>query len=506
MVMQRNLFNVLHIFIEDFEAEAEQFLRKQKCEDAIENPQRVPIEMIAAQMSLDVIDDECLSEDGSVSGAIAFTDGVIDVYDWSSEGYIGYHVDRPSVFIDAGITSDGHKRNTLAHECFHWYKHRLYFAYKRSHENSTEFAIRCDQRLVVNDSNTWTDVERMEWQARKMAPKILMPRKAAQKKLDELIQKSRGFRNRVEATELMVKEFADCFGVSEQSAAIRMVELGFNDAEPYCNGNAYPGFERTQTYSKAKKRHQPITLDAAFELYTKNDLLRSLIDTGCFCYADGYFVLKKKEYVVRYGDEYRLTQYARAHLAECTIDITAKIVSELSWAAPSMLYSSAINWVEQKEVNNSAQNVDLLTVAKTMDDLEDGFEADLARMKSMSYEDKSGTEIMWDYVQKAGWKGKDFVNATELGYSDFTKLQKNHPFGLESFMAMAVGLGLTLPETEKVLHASNLGFIENRNNPDYRRHFAYKYILSVMHPCDILTCNEFLEGRGLPPLGQHARR
>lgn len=506
MVMQRNLFNILHIFIEDFEAEAEQFLRKQKCEDAIENPQRVPIEMIAAQMSLNIIDDECLSEDGSVSGAIAFTDGVIDVYDWSSEGYIGYHVDRPSVFIDAGITSGGHKRNTLAHECFHWYKHRLYFAYKRSHEHSTEFAIRCDQRLFVNDSSTWTDVERMEWQARKMAPKILMPRKAAQKKLDELIQKSRDFRNRAEATELMVKEFADCFGVSEQSAAIRMVELGFSDAEPYCNGNTYPGFDRTQTYSKAKKRHQPISLDAAFELYTKNDLLRSLIDTGCFCYADGYFVLKKKEYVVRYGDEYRLTQYARTHLAECTIDITAKIVSELSWAAPSMLYSSAVNWVEQKEVNNSAQNVDLLTVAKTMDDLEDGFEADLARMKSMSYEDKSGTEIMWDYVQKAGWKGKDFVSATELGYSDFTKLQHNHPFGLESFMAMAVGLGLTLPETEKVLRASNLGFIENRNNPDYRRHFAYKYILSVMHPCDILTCNEFLEGRGLPPLGQHARR
>ena len=65
MVMQRDLFNFLHIFIEDFEAEAEQFLRKQKCEDAIENPQRVPIEKIAAQMSLDIIDDECLSEDGS---------------------------------------------------------------------------------------------------------------------------------------------------------------------------------------------------------------------------------------------------------------------------------------------------------------------------------------------------------------------------------------------------------------------------------------------------------
>ena len=135
-------------------------------------------------------------------------------------------------------------------------------------------AIRCDQRPLNSDNGTWTDVERMEWQARKMAPKILMPRKAAQKKLDELKQKASDFRNREEAVELMVKEFADCFGVSEPSAAIRMVELGFKDAEPYCKGSSYSGFDRTQTFSKAKKRHQPISLDAAFELYTTQCLMR----------------------------------------------------------------------------------------------------------------------------------------------------------------------------------------------------------------------------------------
>lgn len=504
-MLRRNLFNLLNIFIEDFETEAEQFLKNYQCEDAIENPQRVPIEKIAALMSLNVIDDECLSQDGSVSGAIAFTDGVIDVYDWSSDGYIGYCVDSPSVFIDAGITSGGHKRNTLAHECFHWYKHRLYFAYKRSHENSTEFAFRCDQRLLNSDSENWTDVERMEWQARRMAPKILMPRKAAQKKLDELIWKTQFFCNKQETTELMISEFADCFGVSEPSAAIRMVELGYEAAAPYSKSNN-AGYERIRTYSNAKKRHQPITMDAAFELYAKNDLLRSLIDTECFCYADGYFVLKKGKYVVKYGDEYRLTAYARLHLAECTIDITAKMVSELSWAVPSMLYSSVVNWVERKEVNDTSGNVDLLTVAKSMDDLEADFEADLARMQAMSYEDKSGTEIVWDYTQKAGWTGTDFVNATALSHSDFTKLQHNHSFKLEAFIAMAVGLGLTLSETEKVLSASRMGFIENRRDPAFRRHQAYKYVLTVMHPCDILTCNEFLEGRGLPPLGKQSQK
>lgn len=506
MVMQRNLFNLLHIFIEDLEAEAEKFLSAYQCADAIENPQRVPIEKIAALMSLNVIDDECLSHDGSVSGAIAFTDGIIDVYDWSSESYIGYHVDGPSVFIDAGITNEGHKRNSLAHECFHWYKHRLYFSYKRSHENSPEFAIRCDQRVLNSENGNWTDIERMEWQARKMAPRILMPRKAAQKKLNDLIQRAQTFVNKEEAVQLMVAEFAECFGVSEPSAAIRMVELGFTAAEPYCRSNSGSGYYCSRASSNAKMRHQPITLDAAFELYTKNDLLRSLIDTDCFCYADGYFVLKKKEYVVRYGDQFRLTQYARTHLADCTIDITAKIVSELSWAAPSMMYSSVINWVEQKEVNNSAQNVELLTTAKSLDDLVDEYEADIARMKSMTYEDKSGTEIMLDYVRKAGWNGTDFVKATELAPADFTRLQNNHNFKLEAFVAMAVGLRLTLSETEKVLKASGHGFVENRKHPDFKRHHAYKFVLTTMRPCDIWTCNQFLESRGFPPLGSRARK
>lgn len=504
---ERNLFNLFHIFIEDFEAEAEKFLEKYECKDAIENPQRVPIESIASLMSLQIIEDECLSSDDSVSGAIAFTDGVIDVYDWSNEEYIGYHVDRPTVFIDAGITSGGRRRNTLAHECFHWYKHRLYFAYKRSHENSPEFAFRCDQHPLDSDSRNWSDVERMEWQARKIAPKILMPRKAATKKLDELILKAEGFRDQSEAVELIIMEFASAFDVSPQSAAIRMVELGFEAAAPYCVSNDSDGkYERIRTYSNAKKRHCAISLDSAFELYAKNDLLCTLIDTGCFCYADGYFVLKKKEYVDQHGDGYRLTSYAKTHLAECTIDISEKIVSHLSWAAPSMMFSSAVRWIEEKEVANTAQNVDLLTIVKTMSDMADEFEADLARMHDISYEDKTGTEIMWDYVNRAGWNGATFVKQTELSHADYTRLQNNHNFKLEAFVAMAVGLGLTLSETEKVLSASNMCFIENRRAPDYRRHQAYKYVLTAMRPCDILTCNEFLEGRGLPKLGTQARK
>ena len=72
-------------YINDFEAEAENFLRKYKCEDAITDPQPIPIDKIALRyMSLGIINTECLSPDGSVQGAITFAKGIVDVYDWNS--------------------------------------------------------------------------------------------------------------------------------------------------------------------------------------------------------------------------------------------------------------------------------------------------------------------------------------------------------------------------------------------------------------------------------------
>ena len=105
MLSMRNPFSV---YIEDFEAEAEAFLTKYQCADAIETPRRIPIRDIATRlMSMEVIQTECLSMDGSVQGAIAFTKGVVDVYDWTSGQLIGYQVDGQAIFIDSEITNEG---------------------------------------------------------------------------------------------------------------------------------------------------------------------------------------------------------------------------------------------------------------------------------------------------------------------------------------------------------------------------------------------------------------
>lgn len=232
-------------YVADYEKEAEAFLTKYECADAIDNPRPIPIRDIATRlMSLDIIDTEYLSFDGSVQGAIAFTKGIIEVYDWSAEETIGYEVSHPAIFVDADIMNIGRFNNTLAHECFHWWRHRNYFNYKRNHENGTEFAFRCNRHISNTGSligGKWSDVDKMEWQAKTIAPKILMPRNAFMKKVDHTYQVLLADNPNAErsiVTQYVIDNVADFFEVSRQSAAIRMFELGYAEAEMYCSGES----------------------------------------------------------------------------------------------------------------------------------------------------------------------------------------------------------------------------------------------------------------------------
>ena len=65
-------------------------------------------------------------------------------------------------------------------------------------------------------SGQWTDVERMEWQARTIAPKILMPRKATKKKIDQLyieIVPPGGYTDKQAVTEVVIDRLASFYRV-----------------------------------------------------------------------------------------------------------------------------------------------------------------------------------------------------------------------------------------------------------------------------------------------------
>ena len=112
----------------EYDKVAEEFL-EEYCPEALKYPMAIPIEKIAADMGL-TVQYVCLSEDSDIYGATIFTDGALEIYD-PEEGLFDTKVfKRKTVLIDPEAvkkTNVGCKHNTLAHECVHWYKHRLYY-------------------------------------------------------------------------------------------------------------------------------------------------------------------------------------------------------------------------------------------------------------------------------------------------------------------------------------------------------------------------------------------
>lgn len=508
MVQGRNPFMP---FIDklDFDAEAEKFLSKY-CSEALRTPMPIPIWDIAKKkMSLDIIQTESLSPDGSVQGAIAFTKGIIDIYDWSSQEYIGYEVKKGTVFLDADILNDGRQNNTLAHECFHWYKHRSYFVYQCSHNEGVDFAFRCDKRTLEHerDGSKWSDEEKMEWQARTIAPKILMPKNMTIQKIEELYKEAlygSMSDNRFPVTRAVIDKLATFFRVSKQSAAIRMQELGYQEASEfyqYDDRIDYINRRRSNHSTGAKYHQQKISLDDAFKLYCSNDYLKTTIDTGVFCYADGYFVLKDEKYVAHNDNQsFSLTEYAKDHLAECTLDFSRKLVSESKYIKTSMnmMFRIDTDYKEVSSYDNTVQNAEMYNKAKELEKRQAEFEADFALSSAIN---KTAAQKLREIIDLKHWNSSIFQDKTHLDKMFFSRLKKDdYPITLEPIIAICAGLDLPLPHATDILSSARYVL-----KPTDKTHCAYQYILSAMRGESIDSKNAFLEKNNIKPLGSKSR-
>lgn len=488
-------------FVEDFEAEAEGFLRKY-CKEVLESPQATPIrERAQKQMNLDIVDTESLSPDNSIQGAIAFTAGIIEVYDWSSEEYIGYEVTQPTVFLDSDILNPGRANNTLAHECYHWYKHRAYFRYQNTHNLGSEFAFRCLSAGQHDRNDQWSDIEKMEWQARTIAPKILMPRCTVRMLLSERFGDDSG-NVQFSALKAVVEEIAETYKVSRQSAAIRLSELGCPEAVELYNSETVVIDRQHRRGSTAAKFHQqPIDEVSAFRLYISNEFLKATLDTGAFCYAEGYFVLRDEKYVLPGEDALYLTEYARHHLSECTLDFSYKLVcSRTSSRDIQYMFRVDTEFKKLPSFDSNTQNMDEYNkaLAKALEDAKTEFQEQLKRNKLVN---ETTSQRMCKYMDAAHWNTSIFQSRTLLAPMDYTRVYQNHKFKVPAYTAMAVGLELTLHETEETLRLSGLGY-DNSNDTDY----AYMYILSTFHGCPIDECNVILEKLNVKPLGTKSKK
>ena len=201
----------------EYDKVAQEFLEKYYPQ-ALANPMPVPIEDIAKnEIGLDVR-YVCLSEEQDIYGMTIFTDGAVEIYDPIEGLYDTQVFKSKTVLIDPEAvkkTNSGCKNNTIAHECVHWYKHRLF--YKRQQFALPRYAKYCKCR-VSQLPDTIDEENIMESQATGIAPRILMPKNTFIETA-ELLGVTYGKDNRD-----VIRALAEFYDVSRQSVEIRLEE------------------------------------------------------------------------------------------------------------------------------------------------------------------------------------------------------------------------------------------------------------------------------------------
>lgn len=218
----------------EFDNEATEFLSKY-FPVALNTPIAVPITMIAQEkMGLTILEHR-LTEDFSVLGQMCFTSGATEIYDRDNDEYKMLEVKKGTMIIDPDtltLRNFGCLNNTIAHESYHWYKHRNYHILRSILDDKQSVALRCPSYQKDEQyEKRWDDVDWMEWQANGIAPRILMPVQTVGAVFESLLEKSK--QNLYVQYELtpaiqwVAERMADFYNVSRQSAKLRLIELGF---------------------------------------------------------------------------------------------------------------------------------------------------------------------------------------------------------------------------------------------------------------------------------------
>lgn len=362
---------VPYIRKKDFDDIAEKFLRKYYPQ-ALTQPTPVPVETIVSEMGLS-IHQEKLTIDNSVFGKMVFKDTDVEVIE--DEKLVSKHFNKGSILVDKDVVfkrNVGSYNNTVIHECVHWELHKVFHEVKmvldKDHSQVSSWT-----KENLADSSMWTSLDWMEWQANGIAPRILMPKVQTRIKIRELFQTLTLVNPDISRSELVqevVDNLATFFEVSRQAAKIRMIDLGFKEAngvynyldDRYMHNFAFEleAFDKGSSYTITSN-------DLCFE-YCFNESFRQIIDRNKFIYVDNHLCLKDKKFIYMTKDGPIMTDYAYEHMDECCLIFKVKSKNFTS-ISNETYYDYVLNRGVTKESEIKADFVDILQNPSLMDQL-----------------------------------------------------------------------------------------------------------------------------------------
>ncbi|RRA81537.1 XRE family transcriptional regulator, partial [Streptococcus agalactiae] len=285
------------------------------------------------------------------------------------------HFNKGSILVDKDVVfkrNVGSYNNTVIHECVHWELHKVFHEVKMVlDKDHSQVSSWTEENLA--DSSMWTSLDWMEWQANGIAPRILMPKVQTRIKIRELFQTLTLVNPDISRSELVqevVDNLATFFEVSRQAAKIRMIDLGFKEAngvynyldDRYMHNFAFEleAFDKGSSYTITSN-------DLCFE-YCFNESFRQIIDRNKFIYVDNHLCLKDKKFIYMTKDGPIMTDYAYEHMDECCLIFKVKSKNFTS-ISNETYYDYVLNRGVTKESEIKADFVDILQNPSLMDQL-----------------------------------------------------------------------------------------------------------------------------------------
>lgn len=481
------------------------------CRDALKKPMALPVEQILEEEGLRVV-EENLSNNGDVFGCCVLAESEVPVIDPATNQVVYKHYSAGTILIDPNSEvrlSEGAKRNTLMHEAIHWEKDRTYFQIKMqreamSREDAQPFMCRTSQSFYTPTAKK-DELRWLEWQAHRLAPRVLMPAYTFKLKAEELLHND-SESNKVSCDDL-VQALSDFFIVSRESAKYRLLEIGLEHEL-----SKLADYENVFSDINHRDDFATLTPIEAYELIGQSPALASWLEENSYIFVDGYFVLTSPDWIVQDGIDLKLTKKAKKNLAKCALNIRAysvrnytsfkkdleglgfllRTITETDQRLLTFLPS------DQRELPHDPDEVYKAFADQLFDIEDDDTFQDMLTTQSVTL-----CECLSYLMERKGiGSARVFMEATMLNENYFGRIKRNdyNAIGKENLMAVCVGLKLGARTVIKLFEKSDHNLKENVE--------PYKTCLKIIDKLPGLSIADFngaLAARGLPELGSKTR-
>lgn len=489
------------------------------CKEAIETPMPLPVDKILNELGL-TVKEEKLSKNGDIFGCCLLLDGEVEVYDEEKKAYTNKQYMAGTILIDPNTEStygEGSKRNTLIHEAIHWEKDRTYFkvlSMRNRIASEKLYPIMCRQSDIFYEPSLGkktraNEVKWLEWQAHRLAPRILMPKNSFKKKALELIDVY--IKNNDESLlscDLLIEDLSSFFKVSRTSVKYRIDEVGLKDVV-----SKFKDYESVFASINNCKNFVSLTPVEALNLLDAKPSLRNWVEEGRFIFVDGYFIIPDAKYITIKNDKLVLTQQAKKNLSRCALNIREqylyeynnfdKDIAECTYLYRSYDVDKKILLFHPNYQTHFDYDADeaYKEAAKFIENISIDEEMELINM--IGDPRKTLCHCLWYLMEKKGWKYPEkFSEETHLhpNFHGRIKNNKQNNMNTQTLMAICVGLGLTYRLTEKLFEKSN-----NKLKPYEDPDMTYIRILETFPKISINDFNSLLNVKGIKELGTEMR-